>query len=323
MNTRPMTRSLFIFALIGLIAFALTVKAASLAPSNPTVYEGFNYSSGAVDGSTQNGGTGMSGAWSTSTTDGGTLYSMVSGGLTFNGATEGSLVTGGSVRAKRSTAPGGAEMNRAITTVSQGALTADNTSVWFSVLVNTERFSAGNENGTFVLGTGALDVNTPDGVLPSITGGEGVGLHIDGLNSGGSPFYIHAYAIDGGTSAKSGAYLDTGTTAGVYLIAGRMDWAPNGSDDTISLFNITDTVALASLSGGPATPFATITADVDQTLFDTLAIANRQVSSLDEIRFGLTFADVVPGLATIPEPSTIILAGLGLLGLAFRRRNRK
>lgn len=40
---------------------------------------------------------------------------------------------------------------------------------------------------------------------------------------------------------------------------------------------------------------------------------------VDNLLIGTTWADVTP----VPEPSTLALAGLGMLGLAFARRMRR
>ena len=47
-------------------------------------------------------------------------------------------------------------------------------------------------------------------------------------------------------------------------------------------------------------PFATMTADLDQSLFDSLAIGDKQRAVVDEIRFGDTAADVGLGVGTGP-----------------------
>ncbi len=74
---------------------------------------------------------------------------------------------------------------------------------------------------------------------------------------------------------------------------------------------------------------ASDTASISATATD-FAIQNPEIRSVnangglvfDEIRFGTTFADVVP-VSAIPEPSTYAaLAGLGVLGLAATRRRR-
>ncbi|MFT5906648.1 MAG: hypothetical protein ACI9E1_002260 [Cryomorphaceae bacterium] len=289
-----------------LVALGLTLVNGT-ANGAAIIYESFNYSAGAIDGSTQNGGTGMTGAWSTSATNSGTLHSMVSGGLSFTG-----LSTEGSVRATRSGASGGSEMNRTVSGASQISLTADNTTIWFSILLRNDRHSVANETGAFVFGSGALDSNDSDGVLPSITGGDGFGVSFNARNPNDSTIDIYGYEVDGGTGALSASKIDNDTNVNTFMIAGKIDWAANGSDDTMTLYNISDTgVALP-------TAFASMTADLDQSTFNTLAFASRQIGSIDEIRFGLDAADI--GLSAVPEPSSAALLGLGGLALILRRR---
>lgn len=51
--------------------------------------------------------------------------------------------------------------------------------------------------------------------------------------------------------------------------------------------------------------FATLSANLDQSAFDTISIAGQQVSSLDEIRFALDYYGVV-GREAPPPAGTII-----------------
>ena len=60
--------------------------------------------------------------------------------------------------------------------------------------------------------------------------------------------------------------------------------------------------------------------DVDIGAVTGLTLYSTGAYSVDEIRVGTTFADVVP---TVPEPSSVIMLAIGVGGLAaFRRRAR-
>jgi len=281
---------------------------------NPVVYEGFNYPAGDVDGS-QAGGTGFAAAGWTTTGFTRNPYDVRSDGLTFPGLP----MLGRSIR--RPSAPDNAEMHREISAAAQTALTADNSTVWFSVLTRDDEYSQGNANGALVLGTDAFDGagNKPI----TMTGGNALGVAINGVT--GDSFRLHAIAIENGSTSLSPDVLlmpigeDT-----TYLIAGKIDWVPNGSDDTLTLYNILDPA-----SDTLPSPFATITADLDQSAFDTIAIGDRQITPFDEIRYATTFAEAMGREATvntiIPEPATLLiwslLAGLGV-GLGWRRGRR-
>jgi hypothetical protein len=82
------------------------------------------------------------------------------------------------------------------------------------------------------------------------------------------------------------------------------------SRDTLTLYNVTDPTA------GLSPPFVPMTADLSQSGFDTLATASRQIAIVDEIRFGTGLA----GVGVVPEPSAVLLGGLGILALLRRRR---
>jgi hypothetical protein len=79
----------------------------------------------------------------------------------------------------------------------------------------------------------------------------------------------------------------------------------------------------------PATPNATKT-DLDQALFNTVTLWSEKIASpfvggvgIDEIRFGTTYQDVVPGSLQVPEPSSALLFGLAACGLFIvARRGR-
>lgn len=289
--------------------FAALVASALPASAALAVYEPFNYSTGALAGNSGATGLDTVTGWFSS---GSNQQSVTSSGLSFTG-----LSTTGN-KAERTSAPGGAHSGITLTSTAQTALTQSDTSIYFTFLVRTDRFSAGNENLTLAFGTDSLDTSTgaDGGNQASIGGtGNGFGFSIDSVTSG-NPFRFSAYKSVGGTDSISedidGTYFDSGTTPATFLVAGQIDWAATGND-TLSLFNITDVTATSA-----PTAFATMTADFDQTTFDTISFESRQIAVIDEIRFGTEWSDV--GLSIIPEPSAMLLGGLGTLLLLRRRR---
>lgn len=262
------------------------------------VYEPFDYSNGALAGN--NGALGLSGNWSSS----GSNQQSVNSSLSFP-----DLATTGNAT-RRTSASGGAESSIALSATAITNLTADNTTIYFSLLIRDERFSTTNENLAFVIGTDALVVPGSDKQNPTHAG-EGFGVHLDGNVGGGRVIDVLGYQIDDGSASQSGTVLGV-PEAGVetFMIVGKIDWVPNGGLDTLTLYNITD------VNAPLPTSFATMTADLDNTLFDTLAFESHQVATIDEIRFGTELSDV----GVVPEPGSLALLGLGGLMIGYRRR---
>lgn len=280
---------------IALVAVAAVALLAGSANAAVIVYEGFNYPAGNIDG-TQNGGTGMTGAWATSGIQ--KLYTVAGSGLTFTGlSTEGNA-------AQRSDRSGGAEMNRGISVASQNALTADNSTIWFSVLMDTaDSYPKGNQMA-FLFSSDPI--SGPKDTPVSVSGGEAYGVGFEDTD----PSKLHGLAVDDGTSSYSDDGISGIGRNEKFFIAGKINWAPNGSNDTLTVYNVTDpNLPLPS-------PFATMTDDLDQSQFDTLAIGDKQHGIVDEIRLGQSMEDV--GL--VPEPATMALLGLGGIGVLLRRR---
>ena len=107
-----------------LAAVTASAVVAGAASADLFVYEPFDYSIDALAGN--GGATGLGGNWASS---GSNQQSVDSPGLEFAGLS----TTGNAVR--RTSAPGGAESNVAITAGAQSALTADNSTIYFSLLV--------------------------------------------------------------------------------------------------------------------------------------------------------------------------------------------
>ena len=281
------------------------------------VQESFDYSVDAtIDG--QNGGTGFSGAWSGTNTAGGNSYT-VENGMSFPGLT----TVGGS--AGRDARDGRHVINRTLSGAAQSALTGDNTTVYFSILMDPRSSSISgnapfenNTRGTFVFGSSAL--SDASGATPGIFGAasSGIGVAFNGSNGGtvNNTTFENSNIVGVSYAGTTGATITGGTGPlgdVISMIVGEITWSPNGSDDVINLYNVTDPNA-----GLPGAAFATINVDLDQSTFNTISYAEGQASQIDEIFFGESLADV--GVSAIPEPSSALL--LGLSGLALLRRRR-
>lgn len=298
--------------------FAATFGTALLvgtASAELVVYEGFDYTEGtAVVG--LNGGTGFGSAWSGTTAGGvGAANVEVGTGFTFAGLD----VEGGSM--VRTVRDGRGTVSRSISGAAVTSLTADNSTIWFSVLMDPTINTAGtggqfgNTYATLIFGNEEL--------TDSSTGAQS-GAGTDIANSGnafGVGFFggptsfadggIQGVSFTGGViSQDDGATNSVVTGDSLSFIIGRIDWAADGSDDTLTLYDVEDPTAPLP------TAFATLTIDVDQSDFDTISIADGQTSGFDEIRFGTTLESV----GGVPEPGSLALLGLGGLLIARRRR---
>ena len=119
-----------------------------------------------------------------------------------------------------------------------------------------------------------------------------------------------------GTDGNSFALTDGAT----QLSIGRIDWGANGpTNDTLTLYAPNSEFSLGSA-------ISSASFIVDQSTFDQLTISRRGgtvPTYFDEIRFGATYTDVAPQIPEIPEPSTIALSALGLVGFMCPRRRRR
>lgn len=272
------------------------------------VYDGLDYSDGTINGTSGfNGGTGFVSAWIGSTTN--VPFSMSDGsghshggagepGLSFSG-----LTTTGTVTLTRKSAPGGAEVHRTIDSTIASTMTSG--TLYFSVLTRTKFYSIGNENLAFTFGTS--DVFNPNN-KPVTSGGEALGFAMRGS---GSEIDFQALAVDDGVTSVSAVGGIATTTPTIRMIYGMIEWGV--SEDTITLFSSTTNTDQSSFS-----QFATLTANVDESAFNTIHVAGQQVSSIDEIRFGQSLSDV--GITNVPEPASAVLGSLGALLLLRRRR---
>ncbi|MGE9271244.1 MAG: PEP-CTERM sorting domain-containing protein [Verrucomicrobiales bacterium] len=272
------------------------------------VYEGFDYTSGTdipgqgavVDG--------WSGAWTETTSSSSPVVWETVSGLSF-GALE---VTGGA--AQRTSRTGNAAMTRSISASSQAALTGDDTTIWFSVLMAP---TGGDGNGfalntyaTLVFGNAALTGGSGNSAAPITVGGDALGVSF--ASAGGADFAnmtVQGVTYRDGVAVQAGSCL---VGEGTSLIVGKIDWAANGSDDTLTLYNILDPTAALPAS------FVSMSVDFDQSDFNVISVGDSQTSVFDEIRLGSELADVLP----VPEPSSLTLLALSSVALLRRRAIR-
>ena len=277
MNSHNRIKTVLTFAAM---AMAIVILTTSQASAELILEEQFIYEPAQTNINSLDGGIGFGGPW-VSTISHGRTYWIHSPGLTF------STVPGAGNALSRQGSMGKAETHRSLSDASQAALTADNTTVWFSIQISA---SKSYKNMMFVFGTDALG-HTPGFQLAAIGSGFGVATaDVDG--NGDGP--INAFVFDNAQVADFvvstfSPVLSGGNFHDTALIVGKINWKPNGTPDELFLFNITDLDA----EPGEGTAIASITDhDLDQSTFDTIALYDGNNTIVDEIRFGTTFADV-------------------------------
>ena len=184
---------------------------------------------------------------------------------------------------------------------------ADGTSTWFS-------FLGYRSNGTRqpIVSIGASPL-TGDRSRTSAAGTVGQNIGMGGIFNAGTA---------GARTWAGGANYVTGTSLGNFteaLFMARIDWAATGTNDTITVVAFADGTDITEALFNSAATKSVLTADFDQSTFDTLSIGNQHFY-VDEIRIATTFADAVTGTTVVPEPSAALLGGLGFLCLLRRRR---
>ncbi|VGO23171.1 CBM96 family carbohydrate-binding protein [Pontiella sulfatireligans] len=249
--------------------FAVQVKAVLLA------YEGFDYV--ATTGPDQveglNGGSGFGSAWVNSQPDTGDAnFSIVSGGDSWGG-----LGIAGN-RLKRTSTGGTEYLARPLS----GDLDAA-PELWFSVIIRP------SQNEGFAIAGSALaeDGSAPDN---TVDGNAGFGfVNSDNIN------LVAAVWNNAGARLDGTSLLLTGVDISQFIV-GKISFNSGGSgEDVLSLYSVGTDLVL------PGVPGATVQADLDETVLDTLTIESNRGPGYDEIRIGTSYADVTPGLLPVGD----------------------
>lgn len=279
----------------GITAVAMLAFVVSLAQAELVFYEGFNYAAGDLDG---NGGwsatSQMQVALNGTTTDTytGTYASVTTtGGYAFNTTGNGGVANvalGSSVTS----------------TFTDGSVT------WLSV-IDIRGTNGANAKGAFAIGAAALSGN--NFYLNDTTlAGDGIGMATYNNNSDEA-----VYWTDLGGITNSSTDIPGGTGRDRFNVA-KITWSDAGND-TIewAFFDAGATITEANFN---AAGKSSISADLDQSSFDTLSLGS-SFMHFDEIRIATTFDSVVSGTEVVPEPASLAM-GLGGLTLIAARRRR-
>jgi len=260
---------------------AVIAAGAGSAHAVTVIYEGFDYASGGYL-SGQNGGIGFAGPWQ---------YTRTNPVIRTGSLTWGDLVVSGNYVQNLST--GG--IYRPIgTALADAGLMADGETLWFSYVEDCLAQNMTNLDFNFALGTDRFVAGTSALEYPQrmnfVNNGSGIGV------SNSTTRVQGAYWLDDGDGDGYGEVHATNTplilnntTNSRALIVGKIVWGANASaGEKITLY-----APGADLVLGTPILDAWTTPALDQSQFDTLAIEWKDTPSIDEIRFGHTYDDVI------------------------------
>lgn len=273
-------KSKYCLTLAALLAASASINAA------PLIYEPFAQDAGSING--KGGGTGLNN-WAIAGTAPtvATTPTLAHGQLAFGGG-QVSVIQGGGSTAYVTTTSVLADAN----------LLDDGATLWFSYLYSKGSGGGGNERSGFAFGTDHLVTSGTSGAFMS-NGGNGLGIYSRNTS-------IQPSAWNGGGQGVQTA----GTTFAAYgdtvLVVGRIVWGENSGDvETLTIWT-PNAASLPANAAGLGTGWSITMAGVDQSLFNTISMQQRQSGSnqiYDEIRFGPAFATVVPNTEDVTDPS--------------------
>ena len=276
---------------------SITVNAG--APVGLAIYEPFNYAAGELHGKSGASEIGLTGTWTA-----GSSMTTESPSLTY-----GTLPTSGnrvrSVNVTRYGNPGGSRPISSSALAGRGLLDNGST-LWFSVVMGGYGgYLNGGNDIDLALGNNNLltGPNIPnDGSQP----GSGLGVRLDSTGVSAAQYYdpaVGAPLIGAYDNTAAGGILNENQR----LVVGKITWGATA--DTIEIYLPGQDMIL------PA-PTSVLTANVDQSTFDTLTFSRGLNVLLDEIRYGATLQSVLQGTvamtpdvtAPTPNPMTFAVA---------------
>lgn len=306
-----LTRSICVLV----VAMMMVAVSCGRAEAVAVVYEPFDYQAGSLNGKGGTTEVGLTGTWSATS---GQIEAVVPG-LSWN-----DLQVSGNSQLRNADNFGFSD--RAIAPGALAGMLDDGDTLYFSII--SKMGWRGQCRNYFSIGSDGFQHSAYNhwgglGHAPQWTPPDEHGLGI-GVETGGQMFGIAN--IPGDQMDSEGWDTEIkGASTSVFpnsydeaFVVGTIAFGTGGADDVLEFYLPTDMDTLGPVRG-------TIAANLDQSEWDTISLFQKSYGGSDEIRIGATLADVMPqATAAIPEPSTFVLAALGLmgLGLAGRRRRR-
>jgi len=212
-----------------------------------------------------NGGTGFASEWFVTDTTGTVGWNIETGTPIW-----GTLLTSSNWM-YRADASGTEEISRPVSADLDGA-----GDMWFSLLFRADL------NTHFAIGGGPFQTDTSQ----NLSSGPGFGFK--NRNYSGAGLAVSLWGNGSNVSSTDSATkLAVADDTTIFLVGHVSFNTGTGGADVYKLYSVGTDLAL------PA-PIATVEADVDESLLDTIAKNTNRQSGFDEIRIGTTFADVIP-----------------------------
>lgn len=293
----------------GLVTYTVVPTNGSAAPTevqinldgppagNALIYEPFDYPTGGLNLQSGNAEVGLEGQWSASST-----ALIAAGTLTYGTLSTGGNSIGGLSGSQNNF--GGARTIRAAALAANGLLD-DGATLWFSLIMGVDvEANRTNSRLAFSLANSTFNTGNYDYWIVDEGAQLGSGLGVSLIQGKPTASQFRDLGSGDGTAGNVlGSFTGSQMANGEHgLIVGKITWGENPSDpDTIELYQPATNLFL------PAAPISALSVTVDQTVYDTVTWARGDMVTMDEIRFGVSYNDVVAAdIGTDPdtEPPT-------------------